>query len=158
RPTVVERLDAEAIAHEMKDPFLSVPQCKSEHSDEAPNGFLEPPFNDRSQHHLGIRVTAKAVPQGPELLAQHAKVENFAVECHDVSTAGRMHGLMPFGREIDDRQPAVPERDAGLCVDPLAIVVRATMAESFRHPSCDHAKHVASRALLLKDAANPTHV
>jgi hypothetical protein len=45
-----------------------------------------------------------------------------------------MHRLMALGRQIDDREPAVPDRNALLFIDPASPVVRPTMRERIGQP------------------------
>src|SRR5207237_3412250 len=64
-------------------------------------------------------------------------VINLAVEDDHVTLACRKHRLMPGGRQIDNRQPALRQRDAGLSIGPHAVIVRPAMPEQVGHPPRD---------------------
>jgi hypothetical protein len=57
--------------------------------------------------HFSIGVGAESVPGGNQLRAQFLEVINFAIEGNPDRLVFIAHGLMPGGREIDNRQPAV---------------------------------------------------
>ena len=71
---------------------------------------------------------------------------NLAVVDDDVAAIRRDHRLVTGGRKIDDGKPAVDERDAGICVDPHAIVVRSAMLQRRVHRCGNVVKIVRRRA------------
>jgi hypothetical protein len=75
-------------------------------------------------------------------------VVDFAVEDEDVTAARGGHRLPALHRQIDDREPPVAERDAGLRIDPHALPVRPAMREARRH-----ARKRAARCLLIEGDA-----
>ena len=46
----------------------AIPECEGEHAHEAPDGRLQPPLLDGGEHHLGVAVPAKAVPEPLEFV------------------------------------------------------------------------------------------
>ena len=62
-----------------------------------------------------------------ELPAKRLEIVDLAVEDDDVTPIVRAHRLVTGRREIDDRQPAEPERYATRGVDPATVVVWAAM-------------------------------
>ena len=70
---------------------------------------------------------------GFECLAQLAVIVDFAVEDDHVAPRRRDHRLVAGGREIDDRQPPVPERNPCLGIGPHALVVRPPVGDGVGH-------------------------
>ena len=60
-------------------------------------------------------------------------VEDLTVVGDDVPAAGRSHGLMPFSREIQNRQAPVTEPHLLRSVRPFAAPVRTAMRLHSRH-------------------------
>ena len=60
---------------------------------------------------------------------------------------------MAMALQVDDRQAAVGEADAGVAIDPIALVVGAAMRDSVGHP-LQQRRIDPTRA---QKAGNPTH-
>ena len=79
RPTVIERLLADAVAREMKTSALAVPQGKREHAIEAPQRRFDPPLVNRRQENFGIRVAPERMAHALEVTPQLLKVVELTV-------------------------------------------------------------------------------
>ena len=53
--------------------------------------------------------------------------------------------LVTFGRQVDDRQAAKPEGDAGLRLDPASLVIRPAVMQRVRHARHRLLEHIAGR-------------
>ncbi len=149
-PAVIERLLADPVARERQHPRRAVPQREREHAGRAPQRRLDTPCDDRRDQHLAVGVAAprRCAPCTLEFRAQFAMVVDFAVEDDDVATARGCHRLSAVHRQVDDREPPVAERDAGLRIDPDPLPVRPAMREACRHP-----REGAARCLLIEGDA-----
>ena len=98
--------------------------------------LLRPPLDAGREHHLGVGAAAEAVSALGQFRAQLPKVVDLAVVGDDVAAAGRMHRLRAGRREVDDRQPAVAEPDAGLRIAPASAAVRSAVSKGVRHGQC----------------------
>ena len=123
-PSVIQRLDPQAVAQQIKLLVGFRPQGYGEHPDEA-TYCAGSPLGERFDDHLGITRPDKNVAQCFQLFANFAKVVDLAVENHHPAAVPRSHGLMAERRQVKDRQPGVAQPDAAL--EPQASVVRATM-------------------------------
>ncbi len=65
--------------------------------------------------------------------AQFRVIVNFAVERQHIAAIGGVHRLMASGRQIDDRQAAVPETDPGVGIEPDPVVVRPAVRKRADH-------------------------
>ena len=84
-------------------------------------------------------------------------VVDLAVERDDEATALGKHRLPPSIREINDREPAMSERDAGVAIAPGAFGIRAPVAQKGGHLA-DRSQIAGSRRpRMLKYARNATH-
>ena len=66
-----------------------------------------------------------------KLYAEFLKIIEFAVEDEDILPVWGEHGLMPGGREVDDRQPAVTQTDEIICIK--AFTVGTAMLDRVGH-------------------------
>jgi hypothetical protein len=73
----------------------------------------------------------------------------------ELSIAGR-HRLMPGGRQVENRQPPEADCGAGRFIDPYALIVRAAVAESFRH-CLDHGTELGSFSGRVENAREAAH-
>ena len=125
----VERLDAEPVAHQRQRALAAVPQRDREHADQPVQRRLDAergeslPASPRCRNGRGTRRRARQ--RRPQFLV----VVDLAVVDDDEAAVGRDHRLMAGRRQIDDRETAMRERDAGLGVDPNAVVVRPAMPQ-----------------------------
>ena len=133
-PAEVERLLADPVPDQVERPLGAVPQREGEHPGHRLHRRHQAPPLDGGQHHLGVRVTAPAGPMGLLLLPELLPVVDLAIEHDDVPAAGRQHRLVAFGREVENRQPPVPQRDAGFSVEPAAGVIRPAVPDGLGHP------------------------
>ncbi len=101
-PSVVERLDAETVAHQGKPPLLPVPQRKGEHADETLDRRLHAPFGDGLDQHLGVGMSLETPPARLELRPQLAGIVDFAIVGEHAGAAARHHRLGAGRRQIDD--------------------------------------------------------
>ena len=64
-------------------------------------------------------------------------VEDLTVVGHDVPSAWRAHRLVPFGREVQDRQAAMAKPYCMRFICPFAQSVRPTLRETVTHQESD---------------------
>ena len=103
---VVQRLDAEAVARQ--EQRLAVPDGEREHAVQALDaGFA--PFQKRPQDDFGVAVGVKNMAARDQLDAQFRVVVDGAVEHQRDAAGGVEHRLPRVLRQIDDRQPPVPQ-------------------------------------------------
>jgi len=62
---------------------------------------------------------AAAAPLHSRSAAQRHMVVDLTVETDPVSTASRNHGLMTCRRQVDDREPPMPHREADVALKPI---------------------------------------
>jgi hypothetical protein len=136
RVTVVQRLYAQTISHEVQDAQLSIPHGKREHADEARYSCFDPPSVAGRQQHFAVRATAihRRHAASVEFSPDPGKIVNFAVEGQRVAAARRGHRLMTRRREIDDGQTTKADRVATGRFAPDAHVIGASVHERVRHP------------------------
>ena len=112
--SVIKRFYAEPVANQMQALVPAIPKREGEHPVEAGQGRFKPPAFDGRQDHFGVRVAAKHVALFLKLGAQFPEVVDLAVEGQNITARGRLHGLAAIRRQVDDRQPAETETQAGL--------------------------------------------
>src|SRR5439155_19245745 len=132
---VVERVEqglhAEPVAREVQRPPTRVINRESENAPQ-PTGHALAVLLVEVHEHFGVRGAAEPMTPALELAPQISMVVDLAVE-DDVDTAVLVgHRLVPCGREVDQRQPAVDELAPVVAVVPLAI--RTAVSEQRRHP------------------------
>ena len=126
---VEQRLDAEAVAGEKQGFAVAVPEGEGEHAAEAVDAALAPGFpgvDDDFGVAAGVEDVAERLQFGDEFLV----VVDFAVE-DDADALVFVVQRLLAGGQVDDRQPAVAEPDAGF--DMQAAFVRAAMELRFVH-------------------------
>src|SRR6476661_2331169 len=93
-----------------------------------------------------------------QLTPQLFEVVDLAIEDQRVSTAGRRHRLMPVFRQVKDSEATEPECHAAGGINPMALVVWATMLQRMRHLPDARAQIVcAGRALSIHKSGESTH-
>ena len=153
---VEQRLDAEPVAGEHELPPARVPDGEGEHPVEAGDAgrtLLLVEVQDR----LGVGARAVRVALGLELGAQRLVVVDLAVVGDPDRAVLVGHGLVAGGRQVDDRQPAMAQRDPLSGIGPRAVVVGAAMALGRRHVTGDRLAD-GKRVGEAEDSADPTHV
>src|SRR5712692_4728052 len=112
-PAVIQRLDPQAVAQQIKPAVGFRPERDGEHADEA---AYRPrtPLGERLENHLGIAGSEKSVAQHFQVFANLAKVIDLSVKYHHPAAVAGRHGLMSEGREVQDRQPGVAQSDAAV--------------------------------------------
>src|SRR6476620_6971021 len=84
-------------------------------------------------------------------------IVDLAIERDDEATALGKHRLPPCIRQIDDREPAMSERTAGVTITPAAIGIGSPVAQTGRQLT-DRGQIAGSRRpLILKYARDATH-
>ncbi len=126
---VIQRLDAQPIAHEQQAPPRPVPQREREHPAEARHRALAPLFV-RVNDDFRVGVRAERVAARFELHSKLGEVVDLAVEDRPDRPVFVRQRLIA-GRQVDDAEPAMPEADAVGGVVPVR--VRAAVGEHRRH-------------------------
>ncbi len=108
---VVERLDAHPVARAEQPVARSVPDREREHAVQVPDAVVTPrPVRGEDHPRVGRAGELEALRL--ELGAQLHMVVDLAVVDDPALRVGVAHRLVPGRRQVDDRQPPVPERDA----------------------------------------------
>src|SRR5258708_22054858 len=134
-PSIGQRVLAEAIAAQRKRLLLLVPQREGEHTDETLQRARHPPMPDGIQQRLRIGVPAP-VRAGSACLELAANIEviiDLAVESDREAPAVAVHRLGAGFGEIENRQSAMAESNAGGSIGPQAAGIAAAMVERVPH-------------------------
>ncbi len=83
---------------------------------------------------MAAPAAGRSMARRLELLAKLGVIVDFGVVRDHVAAVRGLHRLVPGGRQVDDRQPAVAEPDAGFRIDPHALVVWAAVDERVDQP------------------------
>ena len=117
----IQRLDADAIAHQVHRIFTGIVDRDRKHAvepaDEVDSFALIEPQDD-----LGVRVGVQRHAVAPKHLGELDEIEDFAVLHHCDQPVVGHHGLVAAG-DVDDREPPVADRGAPLRLVPDALVV-----------------------------------
>jgi hypothetical protein len=129
-PAVVERLDAEPIAHQIQALLLLVPKCKGEH---AAQELHAPDAEELVQRQDDLRIAAAAEAPSPLLclLAQLGVVVNLPVEHDAAPPRGAVHGLCGSITQINDCQAAMRKSQLAPRVHPDPLTIGSAMAQRF---------------------------
>ena len=158
RRRVVERLDAEAVACQHQASRLAVPQREGKHADRALDRGFDAPQRAGFKQHFGIGIAAHRTAGRLQLAADVAVIVDFAVEGDDVTPIRRMHRLRAAGTEIDDGEPALTERHAGLGLDPDRAGIGTAMPHRLDHGFADRAqRRTRGRRAPIDHARNAAH-
>ena len=125
----VERLDAEPVAGEDQPPGAVLDHRDREHAEEVVDE-VGAPLGVGLEHDLGVRRREEAVPGRLELGAQLLVVVDDPVEHHGEPEVRIDHRLRAVDRQVDDRQPPVPQGHRA--ARPHAGAVRAAMLQAGR--------------------------
>ncbi len=139
RGAVVERLLAEAIARQDERSLAAVPKPEGEHADRTLEGTAYPPRRYGREQDLRIAVPppSRRRARALQLGAQLGVIVDFTIERDDPAARVGKHRLMPGRREVDDREPPVGQRRAGVLIDPHAVIVGAAPGNRVRHLARD---------------------
>ncbi len=149
---VVQRLDAEPVAGEEERLAIPIPQREREHAAEPLDAVLAPLLPGMNDH-LGVAAGPEAVSKLREFRDQRLIVVDLAVEDDDHAAVLVEQRLLPGG-EVDDREPAMAEPQAGLGVQPD--LVRPAMVLGLVHARNEVARD-RPRARDVHDADNAAH-
>src|SRR5258707_11858990 len=153
-PPVIQWLDAQPVTNQEQLAFLAVPKGESKHANKTLKCCIHAPAFNSFQHHFSIGMAAPST--GPKFRADFFKVVDFAIEHNDVSAGGRVHRLMPFRREIDNREPAERQADSCRAVMEGARIIRPTMRQGSAH-LIQGFQRVFRSAFCLPESSNSTH-
>ena len=109
RLRVVQRLDPQPVAAEGQHAGVAVEHGEGEHAEEALDARRAPPVEGLEQH-LGVGGGEEAVAVALQLLAELAEVVDQAVEDGGQAELVVDHRLRAALGQVEDLQPAVPER------------------------------------------------
>jgi len=148
---VDERLDAEPVAREQDTPPAAVPDREGEHAAQAGQD-VESPGLVPMQDDLRVRGRPEGETASRELGRQLPIVVDLAVEGDPDRPVLRRHRLRA-GREVDDREPPMPEADRALVVQTFS--VGTAVGEDGRHSTQDVDVH--RRLVSAGDAGDAAH-
>ena len=149
----VERLDADAVAREVQNPLLAVPERDREHALEPLECAVAPGevgVGDR----LGVAGGAERDPViTGELAPQFGVVVELAIVADDDAAGGVGQRLAAELAQVPDREAAMPETDRPFVPD--AAAVRAAMGQKCRHAR--ERRQVDRPAVPLEQAGHAAH-
>ena len=131
RDPPIERLFAEAVAHQVNRTVGAVAIGKGEHAADAFDGAAHAQAADQLEQDFRIRPVAQGDPVAAELVGERPVAIDLAVEDKRVA-ASRVDPRLRPAIEVDDRQPRMAEGDP--FVDKNAIAVGPAMGECGVHP------------------------
>ena len=126
---VIQRLDAETVAHHEQRFLVAIPQRKREHAAEACHAGFAPGFPCMDDD-FGVGMGAEGMAQRLQFGHQFLEVVDFAVEHHD-DRAVLVEQRLLAGGQVDDGQAPVPQPQPGLQMQ--AAFVGAAMELGFVH-------------------------
>ena len=154
---VIERLFPEPVARQHQRTLAAIPQREREHSSGTFQRARKSPARNGFEQDFGVGMTPPGVRRlGVQPAADLLVIVDLAVEDHDVALACRKHRLVAGGRQIDDRQPPLRQRDAGLGIRPHAVIVRPAMPEQIGHPP-HQGGILPCRSCAAEKTCNSTH-
>jgi hypothetical protein len=127
---VVQRLDAQAITHQVRTSRLLLPQAEGEHAVE-PMHAVGSPCVPGLEDDLGVAVRKKMITERLQFRAQLGVVVDAAVEDDGQSELRIMHGLVGGIGQIDDLQAPMSEGQLAACEQ--AVAVRAARRHGVAH-------------------------
>jgi hypothetical protein len=129
---LIPTLDPDAVPrHERALPRLVV-HAEREHPLEPLDEPLAPPLLVPVHEHLGVAVGLERVPELLQLVLELRVVVNLTIERHVDRVVLVRHRLVPR-RDVDDRQPRVPEPAMPVRRVPVPLPVRASETERVHH-------------------------
>src|SRR6185312_15746975 len=152
--TIVKRLDSDAVPHQMKPLFETVPQGEGEHAYKTQDRGMQPPAFYGRQHDLGIGVAAPCVRA--EFRPYLFVVIDLAIEDDVVAARSRCHRLMPFSRKIDDGKSSEGKAQTCAAIVESAGVVRSPMGQRVSHP-VEEFNRVFSKRFFKPESGYSTH-
>src|SRR5262249_23320563 len=153
----VQWLNSEAITHQCERTVAPVPHANSEHADEALHCRVDPVEGKCLEHDLGIGTAAKPNATRLTLAAQFVEIIDCAVVRDDQLSIRRDHRLMAGCREVDDRESAVGEGNAGLGIAPEAMIVGTAIGDAVGHHDRVAFKPFARGGCKSQNAGNAAH-
>ncbi len=154
----VQRLDAEAIAHEHQSIALAVIQGEGELAPQVAHHVLHAQARIKVQHQLRVALGAKARAARGQVGAQALVVVKLAVvRQHEPAVAG--HEWLPAAVfvQVDDGQPRVAEADAAVVHGAPSEAVRPAMVLDRRHGDQGARVHRPCRVSVYI-ACDSTHI
>ena len=127
--SVIQRLDAEAVAHHEQRFLLAIPQREREHAAKARDAGFAPGLPGVDDD-FGVGVGAEDMAERLEFGHQLLEVVDFAVE-HDDHAAVLVEQRLLAGGQVDDRQPPMSKPHARLQMQ--ATLVGAAVELGFVH-------------------------
>src|SRR5882757_8134324 len=99
-------------------------------------------------------MAAKALSGSLQFSSNLEMAVDFAIVADDEAPVGGMHRLAAGGRQIDDGQAAVDQRDPGIMVKPDVVAVWSAMRQASIHRICDTNEIVRGYAPIWIDDAS----
>ena len=157
-PSVVQRLLAEPVPHQVELAEAAVPQGQGEHALGGVEGRVDPPLLHRRHQDLGVRPAAEREPLTFQAVAERPVVVERTVVVEHPPPVGRDHGLGPGRPQLHHRQPAVSEGQPALRLRPLPTGVGAPVGQcrSHRRHLADHRTRVGGPP-RIEQAGDPAH-
>ena len=156
-PAVVEGLDADGVADEGECALLSIPDGEGEHADQLGHGASMPQCWIAARRTSVSEWPRNGWPSLLQIAPEVGVVVDFAVEYEHEPLVGRDHGLVAQLGEIEDREPAVSQGDAGLGIDPRAPIIGSAMGERVGHRGDAGADFVREKRGRIEEASDAAH-
>src|SRR5215471_14396314 len=130
RVTPIERLLAQAVAHQMDGAGSTLTKGKGEHAVDLRDRLAHTVSADQLEQDFGIRAIAQRHTVSAQFLGERTVTVYLAIE--DQRIAGRLvDARLRATRKVDDREPRMAEGKVGINKDTAA--VRAAMAKRAVH-------------------------
>ena len=103
-------------------------------------------------------MAAKRVTSLLQPAPERVEIVNLSIEREHITAIGGVHGLVPFGAEVQNRQAAMAEGQPCAGIGPQAFIIRPAVAQSRRHSEDDllqlDAVDIASRVPKSGDSTH----
>ena len=82
-------------------------------------------------------------------------IVDFAIIAQHEPAIVTCHGLVPRGRQVDDRQSTMGKRDPGIGIDPIAVAIRTAMNDGIGHAT--QYRLAVRKACPIQEPCKATH-
>ena len=150
----VQRLDAEPVAHEVERARGAVESREGEQAVRALKRAIDAEAGDRLDQHLRV---GRAAEVDVELSRHLGPVIELAVVSDDDALVRAHHRLEATRGDVDDRQPAMAERETRGLIDPMPFAVGPAIADRISHCTDGLSQYRVGRAVRPPKSRDAAH-
>lgn len=133
--SIIQRFLADSVPYQCKAPCFFVEQCNRKHSLALPDGLLHAVCLERLEQYFRVRCSPEGSDLflGKEPVPELPVIVNLPIEDAHVSSGQGMHRLRAVFRQINNREPAVPEHDIRILTRPNTPGIRSPVVHPLVH-------------------------